>query len=198
MGKIIKFKPFRKRKFKLPGSWQPYIGKRKQPRMWQGAVAAALIGTLIGIKSNDIGGMPLSFLNASPAAQSPAPISTQSVAICGNEGGDTCVVDGDTIRVSGEHIRLLGIDAPELPGHCAIGRDCAPGDPFASTNNLARLMGSGPLDIERVGTDRYGRTLALVKAGDADLSCGQLRDRFAIYKPQWDNGGRLAARCPGI
>lgn len=198
MGKIIKFKPFRKRKFKLPGSWQPYMGKHKQPRIWQGAVAAALIGTVIGIKSNDIGGMPLSFLNASPAAQSPALVSTQSVAICGNEGGVTCVVDGDTIRVSGERIRLLGIDAPEMPGHCAMGRDCVPGDPFASTNNLARLMGSGPLDIERVGMDHYGRTLALVKAGNVDLSCGQLRNGFAIYKPRWDNGGRLATRCLGM
>jgi endonuclease YncB( thermonuclease family) len=46
------------------------------------------------------------------------------------------VTDGDTIRCGDERIRLLGIDAPELPGHCRSGRNCAPGDPYASTSSL--------------------------------------------------------------
>src|ERR1700712_1173347 len=46
------------------------------------------------------------------------------------------VVDGDTLRCGNERVRLLGIDAPELPGHCRIGRACAPGDPYASTASL--------------------------------------------------------------
>lgn len=41
-------------------------------------------------------------------------------------------------------------------------------------------------------------TIALVKAGDVDVSCAQLIDGFALYKPAWDNGGALAARCPAI
>lgn len=105
------------------------------------------------------------------------------------------VVDGDTLRCGRERVRLLGIDAPEMPGHCQRGRHCVPGDPFASTASLRIAMRSGPITIERIGTDRYGRTLAMVKAGSTDLSCYQLARRQAVYKPHWDNGGRLAAIC---
>ena len=105
------------------------------------------------------------------------------------------VVDGDTLRCGSERVRLLGIDAPEMPGHCQRGRQCAPGDPYRSTASLRVALGRGAITITRVGQDRYGRTLALVRAGGTDLSCWQLRSRQAIYKPQWDNGGRLARIC---
>lgn len=107
------------------------------------------------------------------------------------------VVDGDTLHCDGGRVRLLGIDAPELPGHCAKGRDCAPGDPYESTRSLESGMGNGSsLKIENVGTDRYGRTLAMVKGQGGDLSCWQLSHSEAIYMPKWDNGGRVAAACP--
>lgn len=105
------------------------------------------------------------------------------------------VTDGDTIRCGSERIRLLGIDAPELPGHCKSGRNCAPGDPFASTENLNNAM-TGELRIERVGEDRYGRTLAMVTGAKGDLSCWQLKQKQAIYKPKWDDGLRIARTCP--
>jgi len=107
------------------------------------------------------------------------------------------VVDGDTLYCDGGRIRLLGIDAPELPGHCAPGRDCAPGDPYESTRSLAEAMGDGrSLAIAVIGSDRYGRTLAMVKGAKGDLSCWQLAHREAIYRSRWDNGGLVAAACP--
>jgi len=87
------------------------------------------------------------------------------------------VIDGDTLRCGDERVRLLGIDAPELPGHCQQGRHCAPGDPLASTRSLRAALLLGPIVIRRIGTDRYGRTLALVNAGRTDLSCWQLLQR---------------------
>ncbi|MDE0878543.1 MAG: thermonuclease family protein [Sphingomonas bacterium] len=117
--------------------------------------------------------------------------------------GPCTVTDGDTIRCAparagqkAERIRLLGIDAPELRGHCRRGRICAPGDPISSKASLVTAMRRGSLSIQRVGTDRYGRTLAMVSAGGTDLSCWQLARRQAIYKPRWDDGGRVKARCP--
>lgn len=104
------------------------------------------------------------------------------------------VVDGDTLRCGPERIRLLGIDAPELPGHCRAGRTCAPGDPYASTESLRRAM-TGMLLIQRVTQDRYGRTVALVSGDRGDLSCWQLRAGAAVYKPKWDNGRLLARSC---
>ena len=50
--------------------------------------------------------------------------------------------------------------------------------------------------LDRVGTDRYGRTLAMVDGPRGDLSCWQLRRGQAIYKPEWDNDGRVAQHCP--
>lgn len=108
----------------------------------------------------------------------------------------TCTVtDGDTIRCGSERIRLLGIDAPEMPGHCRQGRMCAPGDPLASKAAIATLLRRRPLTIMRIGRDRYGRTLALVSAGGQDLSCAQLRSGQAIYVEKWDDGRRLAKAC---
>lgn len=112
------------------------------------------------------------------------------------EGIANCrVTDGDTIRCGSERIRLLGIDAPELPGHCREGRVCVEGDPSASTASLENAM-TGPLVIDRVGEDHYGRTLALVRGGKGDLSCWQLAHHQALYKRAWDNGLRIARICP--
>ncbi|QNE33247.1 thermonuclease family protein [Sphingomonas sp. NBWT7] len=104
--------------------------------------------------------------------------------------------DGDTIRCGDERIRLLAIDAPELPGHCRKGRKCAPGDPYASSANLDAAL-TGDLSIDRAGEDRYGRTLARVAGAKGDLSCWQLEHAHAIYKVDWDNGWRVARTCPG-
>ncbi|GAM00540.1 thermonuclease family protein [Sphingomonas parapaucimobilis] len=104
-------------------------------------------------------------------------------------------IDGDTLRCGRERIRLIGIDAPEMPGHCRPGRLCAVGDPFASRDSLANAL-FAPIVIERVGRDRYGRTLAFVSAGGEDLSCVQLRRGQARYRPDWDVGNRVG-RCQG-
>jgi len=107
------------------------------------------------------------------------------------------VTDGDTIRCGDERIRLLGIDAPEMPGHCRSGRACAPGDPYRSTSSLARAVSSS-MNIERITTDRYGRTVAMVSGSQGDLSCWQLAHGAAIYKREWDDGSRVARACPTL
>ena len=136
---------------------------------------AAATGALIGAGSTLI-----------PA---PTPASAETVSGCS-------VVDGDTLRCRGERIRLLGIDAPELPGHCRKGRQCAPGDPHAATRSLEGAL-VGTLIIERVGEDHYGRTLAVIESSHGNLSCWQLRHGHAVYRAEWDNGLRVARSCPG-
>lgn len=107
----------------------------------------------------------------------------------------TCVaVDGDTLRCGSERVRLLGIDAPELPGHCRPGRNCAPGNPWASKAALAFMINGRQVRLDRHGTDRYGRTLAFAWAGSVNLSCAQLQSGNAIYRPDWDVNG-IAGRC---
>lgn len=116
------------------------------------------------------------------------------VAHSGADARGICrAIDGDTLRCGRERIRLIGIDAPEMPGHCRQGRRCVAGDPHASRASLARAL-IAPIAIERIGSDRYGRTLAFVSGGGLDLSCVQLRRGQAAYRRDWDFDGR-AGRC---
>jgi len=104
------------------------------------------------------------------------------------------VVDGDTLRCGSERIRLLGIDAPEIE-RCRRWRVCAPGDGQAAKRSLVSAVRLGAIRYQPVTTDRYGRTVAMVWAGQTNLSCWQLLRGQAIYKPEWDNGRRIGRAC---
>ena len=92
------------------------------------------------------------------------------------------VVDGDTLRCGPVRVRLAHIDAPELPGHCNPGRQCTPGNPFASMANLQRLVGSSPLECRSIDRDRYGREVAYCSVRGRDLSCAQVKGGFAVER----------------
>ncbi|TBF89122.1 thermonuclease family protein [Rhizobium leguminosarum] len=79
-----------------------------------------------------------------------------SAAACAPQ--NVIVIDGDTIVVQGEHIRLEGINAPELKGKCREEKVRA----LRARSRLAQLLTDAKIDIERDGFDRYRRTLALV------------------------------------
>ena len=104
------------------------------------------------------------------------------------------VVDGDTLRCGSERLRLLGIDAPEM-GSCPRWRVCVPGDGQASKRSLIAGFRYGVIRYQPITIDRFGRTVAVVWAGSTNLSCWQLREGQAVYKPKWDNGGLVARAC---
>ncbi|MDP9424029.1 MAG: thermonuclease family protein [Pseudomonadota bacterium] len=104
------------------------------------------------------------------------------------------VVDGDSLRCGAERLRLLGIDAPEL-GACPRDRQCVEGNGQAAKQSLAAGIRLGPFRYERVGVDRYGRTLVAAWAGSTNLACWQMRRSYAEYVAKWDNGGRVAKAC---
>lgn len=92
------------------------------------------------------------------------------------------VIDGDTFVCDGRRVRLQGIDAPELAGHCRPGRQCTPGDGPASTESLARLVSWNTVQCRPVDVDAYGRTVARCTAGKRDLSCAQLDADHAVRR----------------
>jgi micrococcal nuclease len=104
-------------------------------------------------------------------------------------------IDGDTLVCDGELIRLNGIDAPELPGHCRPGRRCVVGDPFAAKADLERNIRGGVIAITRLGKDRYGRTIGQVSVDGLDLSCMQIGAGGTEYVERWDNEHRTAGAC---
>lgn len=92
------------------------------------------------------------------------------------------VTDGDTLRCGDRRVRLAGIDAPEMPGHCRTGRTCVDGDPFASRAALGHLIAAGPVRCDDKGTDRYGRTIGSCSNGAANLSCALVRSGHAVVR----------------
>ena len=103
--------------------------------------------------------------------------------------------DGDTLRCGDERVRLLAIDAPELPGHCRAGRDCVEGDPFAATTSLEAAVTDRVLTIERLGRDRYDRTLTIAYADGAITSCTMIASGHAAFVPRWDIDGAVRREC---
>lgn len=94
-------------------------------------------------------------------------------------GGDCTLVsvhDGDTIRCDGEKIRLANIDAPELEGsprcdQLSFGKNpswCDYQLAMKSRDALDDFLDAGPMKIKRLGTDRYGRTLARINVDGND------------------------------
>ena len=79
------------------------------------------------------------------------------------------VIDGDTIvvQIAGrdEHVRLIGIDTPEV--HVTEGEpECQGPEASAFTASLLPPGTSVRLERDVVGRDDYGRLLAYVYAGD--------------------------------
>jgi endonuclease YncB( thermonuclease family) len=91
---------------------------------------------------------------------------------------------------------LLGIDAPELAGHCRAGRTCAPGDPLASRAALASLLALGGVTVQSFGPDLYGRRLSIGRTrSGTNLSCAQITGGNAVFKPNWDKALRIKREC---
>lgn len=111
------------------------------------------------------------------------------------------VIDGDTLAIGSERIRLLGIDAPELAQTCrrSDGTDWGCGQAAAAA--LSAEIGGRSIQCERKDRDHYGRTIAICRVGDTDLNAQLVRDGLAVahkdyskrYVPQ-EIAARLAKR----
>lgn len=84
------------------------------------------------------------------------------------------VHDGDSIRCGAERIRIANIDAPELPGSpkCEGRRspyaDCDYARGWRARDALQAFLATGPVQLQRLGPDRYGRTLGRVTVNGQD------------------------------
>ena len=89
------------------------------------------------------------------------------------------VIDGDTIEVSGSRVRLHGIDAPESGQLCCTGGrawQCGRHATRALTDRIdGRLV-----DCEERDRDRYGRMVALCRAGGSDLGAWLVSHGWAL------------------
>lgn len=85
------------------------------------------------------------------------------------------VIDGDTLKLGSERIRLHGIDAPESQQRCTDGWQAGE----AARRALAGLVSTGAPSCERVTTDRYGRTVAVCRVNGKDIGGEMVRRGLA-------------------
>lgn len=106
-------------------------------------------------------------------------LAAAALAVCPPQGKRvTCVVDGDTVWIAGEKIRIAEIDAPEINGRCPDERALA----IRARGRLLELLAAQPVRFERVGIDRYGRTLARFGSVSEQLISEGLAQRWPRRK----------------
>jgi endonuclease YncB( thermonuclease family) len=133
--------------------YDPWRGGRP-PRRWRWL--ALLIGIVIGAAI-------VLLVRECYSQTTPTPLALQRAAVR--------VIDGDTIVLNSKHIRLFGIDAPELGQSCA---DKWPAGQKAK-GFLTILIEGRRVSCDDRGLDRYGRTLGVCRTDDDDLNQAMVR-----------------------
>ena len=118
----------------------------------------------------------LSALGPSPALAEARP--QENLPICRGGKRITCVVDGDTLWLDGEKIRVLGIDAPEVGNTAKCRKEVATGR--VATERFRELVSAGSIELRRDGSDRYGRTLARVLVDGRDAGAQLVDEGLAV------------------
>lgn len=182
---------------KFRNEWDDHRGrrKRKRARSMVSLFAIVFIGT-IGIAQGYLSGWfvpataEVSQLVGSIAGNDAKAEVAQSgervrFSFCHVGGGENCVVDGDTIWLHGEKIRIADYDTPETHDYrCASEKEL--GD--RATQRLHELLESGSITLELIDRDedQYGRKLRVVKVDGRSVGDTLVQEGLA----RWYQGGR--------
>ena len=105
-----------------------------------------------------------------PNSNDPAP---------GQVSGEARLIDGDSLYIGGNEVRLKDIDAPEGRQTCQRGgTEWACGE--AARDELRRLIGGGAVDCRVLERDKHGRLLAYCSAGGRDLNREMVASGMAV------------------
>lgn len=91
------------------------------------------------------------------------------------------VIDGDSIVINKQRIRLKGIDTPELKQQCYNNnlKRSEPCGTYAKMK-LRTLIGSNVVSCSYRGVDRYSRHLAYCYVNDKNLSIELVKQGYAV------------------
>lgn len=112
--------------------------------------------------------------------------------------GAVRLIDGDSLFVGGNEVRMKGIDAPEGRQTCTRdGRSWDCGN--AARDELRRLIGNDAVQCNVLERDKHGRYLATCSAGGRDLNAGMVASGMAVaYGAYLREQGDAKARRRGL
>jgi len=93
--------------------------------------------------------------------------------------GPARVIDGDTLDVAGQRIRLEGIDAPETGQICTTATGASWSCGLAAAAALRKMTEAKDVACDSRGTDKYGRMLAVCYEDGAEINAELVRGGFA-------------------
>jgi endonuclease YncB( thermonuclease family) len=107
-----------------------------------------------------------------------APISHEAII------GPARIMDGDTLQIGRERIRLFGIDAPQLGQSCNDDQGAPYACGIVARGVLQRHVGNAPVTCEAVQRDEYGHTLARCYTHGEDLNRWMVASGWAMARGQ--------------
>ncbi|HWT61014.1 MAG TPA: thermonuclease family protein [Ochrobactrum sp.] len=107
--------------------------------------------------------------------------------------GTVYVIDGDTVILNKVHIRLLGIDAPEMEQSCQTGDRTYPCGREARNALRGRISGAS-IRCEKEGIDKYGRDLGRCYLGETDLNRWMVEQGWAVSYGDYRSEEAVARR----
>ncbi len=124
-----------------------------------------------------------------PRAVAQQPGSGVRLTMCGNRRNSadkTCVVDGDTLWLNGENIRLKDFDTPE-PQSAICGGEAEVALAKQASARLLELLNNNPWTIERFGLDSTSskRRLATIRINGQDVGDVLIEEGLAR---RWPDG----------
>jgi micrococcal nuclease len=108
-----------------------------------------------------------------------ATVIARQFTVCHTGGGTNCVVDGDTIWLDGEKIRVADIDTPETHDpKCQAELELG----LRARTRLHELVNSGSFEVRSIGSrdaDQYGRKLRVLVRDGRSIGYILVREGFA-------------------
>ena len=116
--------------------------------------------------------------------------------------GRARVIDGDSLEIGEARIRLFGIDAPERGQGCHAGGELWICGRLARVRLEERISGRA-IVCEEKDRDRYGRIVAVCRAGGEDLNAWMVSEGWALAYRRYseayvDEEARAKAAQQGI
>ena len=99
--------------------------------------------------------------------------------------GRVTVIDGDTIEMHGQRIRLHGIDAPESGQSCVNEGNKTYRCGQISANQMANYVSGNTVTCNLTDKDRYGRLVAACFVNGQDINERLVREGWALAYTQY-------------